>query len=270
MAITAVASSLGTSAFSDAAPVELRAHASQADIAAVIKAVYRQVLGNDHLMQSERLTGAESLLVNRKITVQEFVRQVAKSELYKQKFFHNCFQARTIELNYKHLLGRAPYDESEIITHLDLYQSAGYDADIDSYIDSLEYQSRFGDNIVPYYHSFEVQRGHRTVGFTHIFQLYRGYASSDRAQSNAQKLTRELAQNFASPIYATDSGSLTGTSTGTRGGKTYRIRFTQAASAKSARVRLSTSEVVVPFEQLSSKLQQLNGQRCKVLGVSLS
>ncbi|HEY9711226.1 MAG TPA: phycobilisome rod-core linker polypeptide, partial [Oculatellaceae cyanobacterium] len=62
MAITSAASRLGTSAFSDAPKVELRQNPTKADIEAVIRAVYRQVLGNDYLMKSERLTSAESLL----------------------------------------------------------------------------------------------------------------------------------------------------------------------------------------------------------------
>lgn len=161
MAITTAASRLGTSAFSNANPVELRPHASREDVEAVIRAVYRQLLGNDYLMKSERLTSAESLLRDRKITVQDFVRQVAKSELYKSKFFYNSFQTRVIELNYKHLLGRAPYDEAEVIYHLDLYETKGYDADIDSYIDSPEYQANFGDNIVPYYRGFQTQTGQK-------------------------------------------------------------------------------------------------------------
>ncbi|WP_208346321.1 phycobilisome rod-core linker polypeptide, partial [Aetokthonos hydrillicola] len=159
MAITTAASRLGTSAFDETAPLELRAQATKEEIALVISAVYRHLLGNDYLLQSERLTTAESLLTDRKITVQEFVRQVAKSELYKSKFFYNNFQTRVIELNYKHLLGRAPYDESEVVYHLDLYQNKGYDADIDSYIDSPEYQASFGENIVPYYRGFETQKG---------------------------------------------------------------------------------------------------------------
>ena len=151
MAITTAASRLGTSALSDAPTVELRPNYSKDDVETVIRAVYRQVLGNDYLMKSERLTSSESLLRDGSLNVREFVRAVAKSELYKTKFFYNSFQTRTIELNYKHLLGRAPYDESEVVEHLDLYQTQGYDADIDSYIDSVEYQENFGDSIVPYY-----------------------------------------------------------------------------------------------------------------------
>jgi phycocyanin-associated rod linker protein len=62
VAITTAASRLGTSAFSDAPRIELRPNYTQADVETVIAAVYRQVLGNDHLMKSERLIGAESLL----------------------------------------------------------------------------------------------------------------------------------------------------------------------------------------------------------------
>ena len=202
MAITAAASRLGTEPFSDAPRLELRPNASKDEVEVVIRAVYRQVLGNDYLMASERQVSAESLLRDGNLTVREFVRSVAKSELYKTKFFYPNFQTRLIELNYKHLLGRAPYDESEVAYHLDLYQSQGYDAEIDSYIDSPEYQNNFGDHIVPYYRGFETQPGQKTVGFTRLFRLYRGYANSDRAQVEGAKsrLAQDLASNKASSI----------------------------------------------------------------------
>jgi phycocyanin-associated rod linker protein len=125
---------LGTAAFSETSPVELRANWTPEEAEVVIRAVYRQLLGNDYLMKSERLTGAESLLKNGYITVREFVRAVAKSELYKEKFFYNNFQTRVIELHTKHLLGRAVYTEDEVIEHLDRYENEGYDADVDSFI----------------------------------------------------------------------------------------------------------------------------------------
>ncbi|MEL6163860.1 MAG: phycobilisome rod-core linker polypeptide, partial [Cyanobacteria bacterium J06628_3] len=92
MAITSAASRLGTEAFDELPKVELRSNATKEDIESVIRAVYRQLLGNDYLMKSERLTSAESLLRDGNMTVREFVRAVAKSELYKNKFFYNNFQ----------------------------------------------------------------------------------------------------------------------------------------------------------------------------------
>ncbi len=189
MPITTAAARLGTSPFNETAPIELRPHATKDEVETVINAVYQQVLGNPHLLKAERLTISESLLRDGKITVREFVRQVAKSDLYKNKFFHNSFQSRTIELNYKHLLGRAPYDQSEISHHLDLYQNEGFDADIDSYINSAEYEFYFGENIVPYYRDLVTTGiGQKTAGFVRLLQLYRGYANSDTAQITVMHL----------------------------------------------------------------------------------
>lgn len=284
MAITAAASHLGTSAFRDAAPIELRPNWSAQDVEGVIRAVYRQVLGNDYVMASERLTSAESLLKNGSISVRQFVRSVAKSELYKNKFLYDSFQTRVIELNYKHLLGRAPYDESEIIYHLDLYETQGFDAEIDSYIDSEEYQQSFGENIVPYYRGFDTQRSQKTVGFTRMFRLYRGYANSDRAQleGNNSRLARELGQNRASAVVA-PSGSNDGWSyraavdavpnTCLGGafvgfgeeGKVYRIEVT---GLRQTGVRRSSASFLVPYDQLSTKIQQILRQGGKIASVT--
>jgi len=287
MAITTAASRLGTEAFSDIAPTELRPSATKEEIERVISAVYRQLLGNDYLMKSERLISAESILRDGKITVQEFVRQVAKSELYKSKFFYNSFQTRVIELNYKHLLGRAPYDESEVIYHLDLYQAKGYEADIDSYIDSPEYQASFGENIVPYYRGFQTQTGQKTVGFSRIFQLYRGYASSDRTQlkGNSSRLAVELGRNGSSTIvppsgngssgfaYVSPGKGVTPNSTfggaGTFGkeGRMYRVEVAGVFGAGYPNIRRVNQAVVIPYEELSSYFQRVVKQGGKIASV---
>jgi phycocyanin-associated rod linker protein len=260
----------GIKPFEESKPVELRPNWTDADVQAVIRAAYRQVLGNEHLMQSERLVGAESLLRQGNISVRGFVRAIAQSELYRQKFLYPNFHVRFIELNHKHLLGRAPYDQAEISYHLDLYTSQGYEAEIESYIGSLEYQQGFGENIVPYHRDFQVDHvGQRTVGFGRLLQLYRGYASSDRAQGQKQpKLTWEVARNLASPITAPASSSLAGGVGGSRG-DVYRLRVLQSASP-SARtvVRQSTTELLVPYDQLTNKLQQLSRKGSKVLSVT--
>jgi len=152
---------LGIAVFEDAAPLELRSNRTEGEVEAAILAVYRHVLGNDYLLRSERLVSAESLLRGGEISVRDFVRLVALSELYRDKFFNANPQNRFIELNYKHLLGRAPYDQSEIAFHTDLYTQEGYEAEINSYIDSPEYTESFGEWIVPYYRGFETQRNQK-------------------------------------------------------------------------------------------------------------
>ena len=287
MAITTAASRLGTTAFSDSTPLELRPDWTTEDAKGIIRAVYRQVLGNDYIMESERLKSAESLLTNGSTSVRDFVRAVAKSELYKKKFFYGNFQTRVIELNYKHLLGRAPYDESEVIYHLDLYESQGYDADIDSYIDSDEYIENFGENIVPYYRGFNTQTGQKTVGFTRMFRLYRGYANSDRSQieGSTTRLGTELAQNAASAVIG-PSGNNNGwayrpskagnTPTKALGGnvafgdvgKLYRVEIAAISRPGYPSVRRSSKALIVPYEQLNNTLQQINRLGGKVASIT--
>ncbi|MBE7385996.1 MAG: phycobilisome linker polypeptide [Leptolyngbya sp. SIO1E4] len=285
MPITAAASRLGTVPFEETGKVELRASWTQEDAKYVIRAVYRHLLGNDYLMKAERLTSAESLLCNGYISVKEFVRAVAKSELYKNKFFYGSFQTRVIELQFKHLLGRAPYDESEVIEHLDRYENEGYDADVDSFIDSEEYQANFGDNVVPFYRSFVYQAGQRSTGFTRIFQLYRGYANSDRAQmaGRLSHLAEELGRNQATSITppsapgsaVTRKGNSApkkalGGSTpfGGQPGKVYRVEVVGMAGPGYPRVRRCNMSYLVPYEQLSKKLQQINRMGGRVSSVT--
>lgn len=286
MAITTAASRLGVSAFSNFEPVELRPNWTQDDAKAVINAVYRQVLGNDYIMQSERLTATESLLTNGSITVRDFVRAVAKSELYKQKFLYDNFQTRVIELNLKHLLGRAPYDESEVIYHLDLYQNQGFEADIDSYIDSAEYDANFGDNIVPYLRGFATQTQQKTVGFTRMFQLYRGYANSDRSQvaGKSSRLAKELATNNASAVVA-PSGGTSGwayqdSSRGVtpertfrnsnKAGRIYRVEIAGMSLAGYPKVRRASRALMVSYDRLTPTLQRINKMGGKVASVTLA
>jgi phycocyanin-associated rod linker protein len=260
---------LGFEPYVASAPVELRPHWTEEDVEVIIRAAYRQVMGNDHLMSSERLISAESLLRNGSINVKDFVRALAVSELYKEKFFYSNPQNRFIELNFKHLLGRAPYDRSEIAYHTDIYNQEGYEAEIDSYLDSVEYQENFGENIVPYFRGFATQRNQKTVGFSRIFQLYRGYATSDRAQgTKTAKLAREVSQNTASPVYiGSTKEALSGISGGSRG-HFYRVRVTQAPKVgRMARIRQSNQEYLVPYEQLSDRLQQINRQGGKITSI---
>ncbi|MDX2217204.1 MAG: phycobilisome rod-core linker polypeptide [Oculatellaceae cyanobacterium bins.114] len=263
------AGKLGIKPFEETQPVELRSSRTQDNVKAVIRAAYRQVLGNEYLMESERLVGAESLLQQGSISVRGFVQAIAQSDLYREKFLYPNFHVRFIELNYKHLLGRAPYDQSEISYHLDLYNSEGYEAEIASYLDSQEYTQSFGDNIVPYHRDFQVDHpGQRAIGFSRLMHLYRGYANSDRSQGQKQpKLTWEVARNLATPINAPATAALSG-AIGGRRGDVYRLRVLQSASPRATVVRQTTMEMLVSYDQLTNKLQQLNRAGSKVISVT--
>lgn len=279
MAVTIAAGSLGVLPFDQNSVLELRSPWTEDDLQAIIRAVYRHVLGNDYLMQSERLTSSESLLRQGNISVREFVRAVAKSELYRNKFFHANSQIRFIELNFKHLLGRAPYDEAEITAHNDTYINNGFDAEIDSYIDSEEYVASFGDQIVPFYRGFSSQVGQKTVGFNRMFKLYRGYANSDRAQfgQNKARLTREVAQNATNTILLptqslrkaiAPNAKLSGVAAD-NSGKMYILKVSYGSNvAKRTQVRRDQESYLVNYNQLSKKIQQIQKSGGKVLSIA--
>jgi len=281
MTTSTSAQNLGIRAFDRDSRIELRSQATAQDYERVIRAAYRQVLGNDYVMGSERLKFAESQLRNGNITVREFVRALAKSELYKNKFFYPHPQVRFIELNYKHLLGRAPYDELEISLHNDIYANQGYEAEIDSYIDSPEYQENFGEHIVPYYRGFWSQRGQKTVGFTRMFRLYRGYANSDRAQLEQRnpRLTWNLARNTANTVIAPSgvndawafrpTPNQTGPARqGALVGDRSRVYRVEVTGVTGARIRRSTQTLLVPYEQLSMRMQQIQRQGGRIASVT--
>ncbi|TVP66631.1 MAG: photosystem I reaction center subunit XII [Leptolyngbya sp. LCM1.Bin17] len=272
MAVTTAAARLGVSPYDESARVELRSNWAEDDVEAVIKAAYRQVFGNQYIMTSERNTSAESLLRQGEITVRDFVRALALSDLYRDKFFLASPQNRFIELNYKHLLGRAPYSQEEIAYHTDLYNNHGYAAEINSYIDSQEYRDNFGDYMVPCYRGHLTQRSQKTVGFPRFFQLYRGYGTSDRVQRGGvrSQLVSEVAKNSASPVSEAGTGqAIVGTVGGDRE-KLYRVRVTQAAIPGGVQVRRVNTEYLVPYEQLSKKLQQVNRSGGRVTKVDLA
>ena len=160
---------------------ELWPNSSSEEKQAVINAVYRHVLGNPHVMESERLVAAESQLCDGSISVRDFVRAVGKSDFYRSRYFEKCAPYRFVELNFMHFLGRAPESQAELSEHIRRCVEAGYDAEIDSYIDSDEYQVRFGENVVPFYNANVTQVGQSQVSYNRIFAIDRGPAQVSSA-----------------------------------------------------------------------------------------
>ncbi|TAG95817.1 MAG: photosystem I reaction center subunit XII [Oscillatoriales cyanobacterium] len=242
-------------------PVELRSNATEEDLQVVIRAAYRQVLGNVHLMESQRLTSAESLLRNGDITVREFVRQVAKSDLYQSLFFNSNSAYRFIELNCKHLLGRAPLEQTEISEHVQTYNGQGYEAEIDSYIDSDDYTQNFGENVVPYPRSIRSQTGIKNVGFNRMVSLLGGGAATSDS-SNKPQLIATVANNLAQKIKLPSVGT-SGASSNTS--KRFRITATKSGGAK---VRMGNLNYEVGYAQLSQKIQNIQKTGGQILSIN--
>lgn len=276
------ASQLGVSLFEDTPPVELTPGRSAEEVETVIRAVYRQILGNAYVMESERATIPESQLKNGSLSVREFVRAVGKSDLYRSRFFDTSPRYRFIELNFKHFLGRAPKGLEEMRAHSTLLDTQGYEAEIDSYLDSDEYQNAYGENFVPYYRGYKTQPGQNMVGFTHLFALLRGASSSDLKGSISGKtpvLNKYVIQEIPIAVIPPSGGSIgdgwsfqdpargSRTSFGVAAseeGKVFRIEVTgYGAQGKVNRVskfRRSNQVYLVPFNKLSQEFQRIHQQ----------
>lgn len=267
---------LGISAVVDT-KVELRPNYTEDQLQLVFKTAYEQVFGRERVYLGGIFTSSESLLRDGKITVRQFVQILAKSEFYKERFFYNNSQVRFIELNYKHLLGRAPYDQSEIAYHVDVYASQGYDAEIDSYIDSMEYTNAFGDSIVPYLRGFTSIPGMKQVGFNRLFTLYRGNGNSDNARGTKRpRLEQSLAMNLANMIvppgtsfkFVTPIGVGQLKASPSRGDqRLYVMEVIAGGVGTKVAVRRSRQLYTVPFDQLSQKYQQVHKQGGKILSI---
>ena len=241
------------------AATELRPNATEDDLQVVIRSVYKQVLGNQHVMDSQRLTSAESMLRDGCITVRGFVRAVATSDLYRSLFFENSSSYRSIELNFQHLLGRAPQDQTEIAEHVATYNTQGFEAEIDSYIDSDEYDAAFGENTVPYVRGNSSQAGLKNVAFNRTFALDRGYAASNVTSTS---LVSDIAGNLGTKIKAPTSGSGAYSNTGKR------FRITVSKANFGSRVTKSNYSVEVGFAQLSKRIQTVQRSGAKIVSIS--
>ena len=160
-------------------------------------------------MESERLLRAESQFRYGWLTVQDFVRAVAKSPLYRSLFFDAFPRYQFTELNFKHLLGRIPRDYAEIFHHSQILDNEGFEADIDSYIDSDEYMETFGLNIVPFWRGSQSQVGQNSLGFVSSNKFKDSYSISDRAIGSEADTSLTLMRQASSP-YTRKSGDAEG------------------------------------------------------------
>ncbi len=268
---------MGVSLFDETPPIERVTGNSNEDLETIIQAVYRQVLGNAYVMESERLTVCESQFKRDELTVREFVRRVAKSDLYRSRFFDSCARYRAIELNFRHLLGRPPLDLEEMRSKSTILDTKGFEAEIDSYLDSDEYQNTFGDDIVPYIRGYKTEACQSMVQFTHTFELVRGASSSSLKGNLAGKSPRlnslVIQGTPTAVISPASSGSTFRNPSGSartrhgagsdENGKVYRIEVTGYRANVVNRIskfRRSNQVYLVSFNELSETYQRIHKQ----------
>ncbi len=144
-----------------------------------INALYKNIFGNLSLMQSERPIDIERKLRNGDITVREFTRKICKSTIYRNFYFDNISQYKSIKLRYKHILGRPIKNQIEVTQSSNLINKLGFESHIDFLIDSDEYNNVFGEDIVPYIRSWNSPIGFKTKSFLETSSISKAFATSD-------------------------------------------------------------------------------------------
>jgi len=286
------ASLLGVERFSQdsEAPVELLPGATDANKEEIIRSLYKQVLGNAYVMESERQIVSESQFKLGEISVREFIRRLAKSDLYRSRFFESCARYRYIELTFRHLLGRAPVDFEEMRAHSERLDSKGYEADIDSFLDSEEYQNYFGEWVVPYQRGWKTESCGTMQEFTWSFQLLRGNSSSSLKGDLSgikSKLGGAVYQNkplavippsstetqgwsFRPSTNLQDAPARLGVGAGDQG-ITYRVEVTAYSANNVRRIsRYTRSNRIfyVPFDKLSEQFKRIHKEGGKIASIT--
>ncbi|ELR98739.1 phycobilisome rod-core linker polypeptide [Gloeocapsa sp. PCC 73106] len=123
--------------------------ATEVSTQAVIQAAYRQVFGRP-LYEGQRLTAAETRLESGQISVRDFIRILAKSEVFRGLYWSSLYVTKAIEYIHRRLLGRPTYGRQEINAYFDIAAKKGFYALVDAMLDSPEYSEAFGEDTVPY------------------------------------------------------------------------------------------------------------------------
>lgn len=232
----------------------------QSEAQAQLNAAYRQVFGNAHLFEEERCPTAESLFINGDYTVQGLISALALSDTYRRLFFDANGPYRFVELNFKHLLGRAPRDQAELSEHVQILAKDGFEAEINSYLYSAEYLQVFGFDTVPYSRGTESQQGESNVTYNRTKALASDFASFDGNQQS--QLLISLATG------STPRNALKTPGPGGRDSQRYVILWTNANPVGlNRRVNQTTT---VPYSSLTSAIQSVHRRGGRISSVTES
>ena len=234
----------------------------------LIRATYRQVMGNPHLMESERAMSAESRFAEGYLSTRELVRAIALSPEYSRRFFETNAPYRFVELNFKHLLGRAPRDQAELSEHIQILANDGYEAEINSYLDSAEYQSTFGEDTVPYMRIL-TEQGRSQVAFNRHLSLAEGFAASDSVL-NSSSLVTSVATNSVPSGWRTTTTrtNRNGAVAGSPSATTKRFRIVVNAQPRGGRQRTPNASYLVSGKDMSSQMKYIHARGGRIVSIT--
>lgn len=123
----------------------------QNSIESVIQSCYLRVFGrNIYEQELLSLKKLENRLRDNQINIRNFIRELAKSSVFRSLYWYPFYICKSIEYIHNRLLGRPTYGRQEINKYFNIVYKQGYYAFIDTLINSTEYTEVFSDNVVPY------------------------------------------------------------------------------------------------------------------------
>jgi phycobilisome rod-core linker protein len=152
------------------------ADAYRSDVDNLIEQAYRQIFF--HAMQSDREPYLESQLRSGNITLRDFIRGLLVSERFQQGYYQCSSNYRMVDQVVGRVLGRPVHGEAERLAWSIVIGEKGFTTFVDTLLDSDEYMSSFGYDLVPQQRS-RVLPG-RSVGDIPIYQSFPRYGADWR------------------------------------------------------------------------------------------
>nr|YP_009396818.1 phycobilisome linker polypeptide [Ophidocladus simpliciusculus]ARW66004.1 phycobilisome linker polypeptide [Ophidocladus simpliciusculus] len=118
----------------------------------LLRSIYRQLFERDlnTFSVGEEFYDLEQAFILGDLTIQQLVTKLGCSSLYCKEFYNPYPNTKVIELGTKHFLGRAPNNQAEIRYYNQILASQGLSSFIMTLVNSIEYNTVFGLNTVPY------------------------------------------------------------------------------------------------------------------------
>nr|QCI08133.1 gbilisome linker polypeptide [Polyneura bonnemaisonii] len=130
----------------------LNSDTNQSEKIQILRAVYRQIFERDlnTFTIGDEFYNLEKTFLIGEFNIKQLLEKLGTSNLYHKEFYHPYPNTKVIELGTKHFLGRAPNNQAEIRYYNQILASQGIDYFISVLVNSVEYDTIFGSNIVPY------------------------------------------------------------------------------------------------------------------------
>ena len=148
----------------------------RSNIDSLIEQAYQQIFF--HAMQSDREPFLESQLRSGNITLRDFIRGLLLSERFQQGYYQCSSNYRMVDQVVGRVLGRPVHGDAERLAWSIVIGEKGFNNFVDTLLDSDEYMSCFGYDLVPQQRS-RVLPG-QSLGETPIYQSFPRYGADWR------------------------------------------------------------------------------------------